>query len=1004
MGIQVRPSKIAAAVRGVLCGLSACAPLVVLGTPPAVAASTVLTADIPAQPLAEALAAFGKQTGLDLVYISDVVRGQKSRAVPAGLGVNQALARLLEGTGLKFEYLTSRGLRILAAGGPPVNSDATTRAPEELQEVVVSAERRDEDLQKVPITIQVLTGDTLAKLNATTLDDYLGYMPGVTAHGVGPAQNNIYVRGLATAVPGIQGAGINSSFPNVAVYLDEQSAQLSFRNLDLYAADLERIEVLEGPQGTLFGAGAEAGVVRYITVKPKLDVTEASLNAGYATTAHGEQSSNADATLNLPIIPGTLAIRSVIYNEKRGGYISNLPATFARANTDVSIDYARYPAVNGRCPNGLPNNGYCVPPGSPTVNNNNIATTDINPVTYSGVRVASLLELNDEWSALLVQSYQTIEADGVFTEMLTNSLGQPQPDLTVQLYNPAYNNDRFENTALTINGRVGALKLVYAGAYLDRNIHQVQDYTNYARGTYADYYQCVNPTPHNPQTAKCFTPSSTWRNQERNTHLSQELRVSTPDDWRIRGIGGLYYEDYQIQDQVDWLYLTAMPYFYPLGPPTGYFTLNGSMYLPNGRPVPYSQPGAVFVPGPATSSNPNIRPRGDAFFNDITRGYTQKAAYLSVDFALIPDTLTLTAGTRYSGTNTTEVGSTVGSFGCRILISPLPPDPCVNHSNITNINAEGLDRTDSGFTSRANLSWKITPDVLLYYTWSQGFRAGGFNRAVNVENGSPLTAGSAPWQAQARAHRGWTSPIAYAPDSLTNNELGWKTMWLEHRIQWDGALYQENWDNAQVDAFTGGVVGGSASTINGGSYRIRGIETFSVARVATGLTVEAGANWNHNELIKQATFFWADGTPINFSALETSTGQPFPNPTGTLGSPLAAAPAFQGNVRVRYEFALNGYDAFAQVGAVHQSHSLATTNLVTPDLQGNLAAYELPGFTTYDGALGIGKDRWQVQMYGDNVTDTRAQLYENYAQYYRAVTVSRPRTIGLRYSYKFGER
>ena len=197
----------------------------------------------------------------------------------------------------------------------------------------------------------------------------------------------------------------------------------------------------------------------------------------------------------------------------------------------------------------------------------------------------------------------------------------------MQLYNPSYDKDRFENTALTIDGRVGALKLLYAGAYLVRNVEQVQDYTNYARGLYVDYYQCVNPGP-TPAAAQCFTPSSTWRDVERNTHQSHELRVSTPDDWRIRGIGGLFYENYRIQDQVDFFYLTALPYFNPIGPPTGYFD--------DQRSAGPSSAGRVFVPRPVTSNNPNVRPLGDGFFNDITRGYKQKAAYASVDFDLIP--------------------------------------------------------------------------------------------------------------------------------------------------------------------------------------------------------------------------------------------------------------------------------------------------------------------------------------------------------------------------------
>ena len=319
----------------------------------------------------------------------------------------------------------------------------------------------------MPIAVQVLTADKLARLNATTFDDFVSNLPGVTAHGVGPGQNDIYMRGLATAVSGIQGSAWGGSFPNVAVYLDDQSVQLPSRNLDVYAADLERIEVLEGPQGTLFGAGAEAGVVRYITNKPKLDVTEGAVNAGYATTAHGAPSGNIDATINISILANTLAVRAVIYNERRGGYIDNLPATFARADTDPGVLY--------EFPNGK------VPANSVIINNSNLVANDINPVTYEGTRAEALYRFNEDWTALIAQSYQSIEADGVFAEMAATSLGQPLPDLGVQLFNPSYDKDSFENTALTIDGHIGALKLVYAGAYLVRNIEQVQDYTNYAR-------------------------------------------------------------------------------------------------------------------------------------------------------------------------------------------------------------------------------------------------------------------------------------------------------------------------------------------------------------------------------------------------------------------------------------------------------------------------------------------------------------------------------------------
>ncbi len=976
-------ADIATVVSGILRGLSICTSIALVDSPALLAQTvepTTLVADIPAESLARALAAYARQTGLQLVYLSSVVHDQRSHAVTAGLGANEALARILQGTGLKFEYLTPRSIRILAAViGSPNETAPTTPAGGELQEVIVSANRREENLQNVPITIQVLTGEMLAKLNATSFDDFVKYLPAVTAHGVGPGQSDIYVRGLGTASTGIQGSGFSGILPNVAVYLDEQSAQLPGRNLDIYAADLERIEVLEGPQGTLFGAGAESGVVRYITNKPKLNVTEATTNAGYATTVHGDPSSKFDATANIPLIADKLAVRGVIYNEKRGGYINNIPATFARADTDPGIQYYF---------------GGMVPANSVTINNFNLTANHINPLTYKGLRVEALYQFNEDWNALIAQSYQSLEADGVFAEMAANSLGERLPDLSVEIYNPSYDKDKFENTALTINGRVGALKLVYAGAYLVRNIEQVQDYTNYARSVYVNYYQCVNPGQ-SPATAQCFTPSSTWRDVERNTHLSQELRLSTPADWRIRGIGGVFYENYQIQDQVDWFYLTALPYFNPIGPPTGYYVLNGKVIcgcMPSG---------ATFVPGPSTSINPSVRPLGDGFFNDITRGYRQQAAFTSVDFDLIPKKLTLTAGTRYFGTNTWEVGSTVGSFGCQLLNSPMAPNPCVNHSDFTNVNAEALDRDSSGFTSRANLSWEVTENALLYYTWSQGYRTGGFNRApfAPIAN-SPLAAGPASFQAQALQHGGWVAPVVFAPDRLTNNELGWKTMWMGRRVQWNGAIYQEDWNHAQITVGANGVIS-YGILLNGGNYRARGIESSVVARVTTGLTIDAGAAWNHSELVKEAAFFWTDGKPIDFAALQTSTGQRVSNPGGALGSPLAGAPPFQGNIRAHYEFPFNGYNAFAQINATHQSHSLATTDQLSLDLQGHSVAYDLPSFTIYDGALGVGKDAWVVQVYGENLTDSRAQLFANYSQYYKAITVNRPRTIGLRFSYKF---
>ena len=264
--------------------------------------------------------------------------------------------------------------------------DASGANSEGLSEIIVTAQRREEKLQNVPITIQALSAEAIAQLNVQNLDQFIKFMPNVTQSTNGPAQGDIVVRGLSVGGSEGQGSGSTSAFPAVAIYLDEQSGQLPGRNLDVYAADLERIEVLEGPQGTLFGGGALSGVLRYITNKPKLNATEGSVNASYGTTAHGDPNSNATAVLNIPLIEDTLAVRAVIYDDHQGGYINNVASTFTRSGTDLG--FARY-------------NQGVVPTNSPTINNNNVVGSAINPLTYTGLRISTLYKINDDWDALM---------------------------------------------------------------------------------------------------------------------------------------------------------------------------------------------------------------------------------------------------------------------------------------------------------------------------------------------------------------------------------------------------------------------------------------------------------------------------------------------------------------------------------------------------------------------------------------------------------------------------
>jgi iron complex outermembrane receptor protein len=834
-----------------------------------------------------------------------------------------------------------------------------------IEEIVVTAQRRSENVQDVPIAIQALTGETLQQLNATNFDDFIKYLPNVTASSAGPGQSQIYMRGLSVGDQGIQSGGSINGFPNVAIYLDDQSGQLPGRNLDVYAADLERVEVLEGPQGTLFGAGAQAGAIRYITNKPKINVTEGSVSAGYGITAGGDPNSEVTAVINLPVIPDTLAVRGVVYNDKRGGYINNVPASFTRKPTDLGIHYAQYPSGCG------PDSTPCqVPPGVVSLNNNNIAARAINPATYKGIRVSAFWSISDDWNALLTQSYQDIDAEGVFYQMPNSSDGQPLPKQSVTLFNNSFNKDKFENTAWTFNGRIGALKAVYTGAYLVRNVSAVQDYTNYARGLYADYYQCHGAEPANGLAATCFSPSTTWNETEHNTHQSHEIRLSTPDDWRMRGIVGAFWEELEIQDRLNWLYKTL---------PACTTTLTvGCM--------------TDVAPAPGSSAtDPSTRNDNVAFFNDVQRGYRQTAFFTSLDFDLVPKVLTVTAGTRYYRFVNNEKGAVTGSFGCY----EAGPGPCL--ASATNIDAENLHTTYKGFKSRANLTWHILPDVLAYYTWSQGFRPGAFNRSFGC------------YIPDAQGIKLYCSPLSFTSDNLTNNELGWKTELFERRLQWNGAVYQEDWNNVQVAFFDPGVLGNVGFGTNGPNYRIRGVETSIIAVLTPGLTAQGGASWNTSKQTNSPYLFANNPALLSNPASKAEYGQPIlsvQNPYGPIGGPSANSPPMQFNLRLRYQWTMSSYNAFVQAGATHTAHSF-TQSSANPALSAGanvsttLLRFENPPITQYDASVGVAKDAWTTELYAQNLTNVIKSTFTSTNQFVLAETITRPRVLGLKVGYKF---
>jgi outer membrane receptor protein involved in Fe transport len=872
-----------------------------------------------------------------------------------------------------------------------------------IEEIVVTAQRRNESIQNVPITIQAITGEQLAQLNVTTFEDALKLLPNVTFGGTAPSQGDIFIRGVSAGSAGTQSSSTFAPFPNVAVYLDDQSMQFPARNLDIYMVDMERIEVLEGPQGTLFGGGAEAGAIRYITNKPKLNVTEGNAEGSYGTTAHGDNNTSVNATINLPLIQDTLAVRGVVYSDHRGGYITNVPSQFARSNNDNGNYYNDItPGPNGLCPNGLPTKtGYCVPANNPVANNYALAGAASNPVDYTGARASALLKINDDWNVLISQSYENMEADGLFQQYPVGSNGQVLGPWEDTQFAPSVNKDKYENTSWTVNGVIGDLKAVYTGGYLVRHIDQTMDYTNYTRTPDGFYYTCAGGpggsgfgtpgsgpgVPKGGTTPICYSPITSWHDVVTNSHQTHEARVSTPDDWRTRGILGAFWEDFEVADDMNFLYKTI-----PSCDPA-----NLAAALAGG-------PVCVANVGPATgstASDPSVRNDNTAYGEDVHRGYKQTAVFGSVDFDLLPKVLTFTAGTRYYRYSEYEVGSKyTTNLGCENV----PNGECLEGGVVTpegggaNINAENENKVYVGFKSRGNITWHVTPDIMLYYTYSQGFRPGGFNRTI---------ADKADLNASSPKVPQYDSPLSYSPDSLNNNEVGWKSEWLDHRLQGNGSVYRMDWKNAQFILYDPPALGNTTFVVNGPDYRITGVELQVAVKVTDGLTIQGSGAWNSSEQTNSPCLISNDpASPTLGQCITQVKGKPYNNPFGAVDTRPAMSPAGEFSLRARYDWALGDYKAFVMVGANHIGTMTNEPPSYQPGAAGVIPAstrleYVQPGYTTYDGSAGVSKDNWTAQVFGQNLSNSDASTFTTSAQWITAETPLRPRVLGVRFGYKF---
>ncbi|WP_308909126.1 TonB-dependent receptor [Pseudokordiimonas caeni] len=674
----------------------------------------------------------------------------------------------------------SKALKLaLMASAPMLTVGHSASAADDsgvLEEIVVTATKRTASMQDVAVAVQAMSGTAIKQQNIGNFDDYIRFLPNVSSGGRGPGQSTVFIRGMAVQPITVMLSGAQGTTPNVAMYLDEQPVTAPGRNLDVYAADMERIEVLAGPQGTLFGASSQAGTIRLITKKPVLNEFQAGFNGSASFTRHGEMSEGLEGYINVPVVDDKLAMRAVVYSINKGGYIDNVPGTF-------TLD----PAVN-------PDSAVAGLPADTTyeaASNVDLAEEDFNDSYYRGVRIGAKLQINEDWSLLAQHTQQDLGADGVF------DYDPEVGDLQVERYFPDELEDSFGLTTWTLEGRLAMLDVVYTGGYLDRDVTQSIDYTGYNNtGAFIAYYTCSYDA-----VRACLDPTKGFKGRQYHKRFTQELRFATPEENRIRAVGGVFYDDVEIKSLDDFVY-EATQY---LG------------FAPN-APIPT-----------ANNIDPSTRPAGVAFFNDITRSEEQIAFFGEVAFDIVPDRLTLTGGARYYDISEDFTGSS--NFAAGPFAGSVDNDAGRDYDTSGGHTDEPLKADDVIF--KLNLSYTPTQDLLFYATWSQGYRPGGFNRGGGIPSANP----DFP-----------TVGVTYGTDNVENYELGWKTTLFDGRVRFNGNAYYIDWTDMQISRFDPQNVSILTFIENSADARIKGIEG-DISWLATdNLTVFGAFSYNHTEL------------------------------------------------------------------------------------------------------------------------------------------------------------
>ena len=791
-----------------------------------------------------------------------------------------------------------------------------------LEEVVVTAQKRAENMQDVPISIDAIGTEKLEQLNISNFTDYVRMLPSVAATpsvGAGAGFSAVYMRGIVTGGDG----QATTSLPSVGTYLDEQPVTTIQGNLDLHLYDIARVEALAGPQGTLYGASSQAGTIRIITNKPEVG----KFASGYALEGNmisdGGDGYTAEGFVNVPL-GDRAALRLVGWKTKKAGWIDNLRGTRLYPG-DVSTAADNF-----------------------TVDNAALAKDDYNTLDTVGARAALRIELNDNWTLTPTAQMQDQESKGSWGDDLSDFA---PGTYAVKHYRDEYVKDKWYQLGLTVEGQIGSLDLTYSGNYLNRDVDASFDYSDYSywydnlytSGYFAGLF--LNNAGGRPNPAHSFINNDAYSKQ------SHELRLSTDQSKRLRGLIGFFYQK-QKHD-----------FEQPFGNIAG---LADTMLMNRDEPNGRKYPGVVYL-------------------NSLDRVDTDKAVFGQIAYD-ITDSLELTVGARFFEPEVTVNGFFGFGLGFSPARAPSGSEPgavanggsgafspmgqgwsrngeyrCKSQAAYKDAPCQNVNKgiAESEHIGRANLSWKASDDAMLYLTWSEGYRPGGINR----------------------------NPFAgdYVADFLTNYELGWKTTWLDNRLQFNGALFMQSWDDFQI-SFQG--ANGITQVANGPSAEVNGLETQLQWLPVDELLISATAAFYDSELKDDYSNFDAAGNVVSVNA-----------PKGTA---LPITPKFKGNIVARYGFNLGGFDAHVQGSVAHAGKAASRLALDANAIIGDIEAN-----TTADLSAGIAKDNYSVELFVQNVGNEDAALYKT-AQCAESVcgvqpygVRPQPRTIGLKFTQKF---